>query len=335
MSVYAKIRSKLSRMLKGYNRDVRYFIGLDKAFYKNARGSRILIYHGICREDHTRFNPIFLTQKIFEAHLKLYKKYCHVISLDDYYKGNLSNDKFNICLTFDDGFANNHKYVLPLLEKYEVPATFFITGIINEDYDILWNDFLGIVSKYGPKTITYKNQAYYKGKYDLYYSADDHITLKDKLRATGFAEKAEMMEMLYPLAQFKKNEELKDFWLQMTAEQIKQLAASPYATIGAHGYYHNDLAQISADDAFNEILNVKQYLEVLINKPVTSLAFPYGSYNQDVINEAKRAGYNKQLAMDFYNDADKQDETMRERFTVSPFISPVNQLHATITGKYD
>ncbi|MBC7399372.1 MAG: polysaccharide deacetylase family protein [Mucilaginibacter sp.] len=335
MSIYSKIHTKLSRKFKGYRRDVRYYLGLDKAFYNNARGSRILIYHGICRDDHTRFNPIFLTAKIFEDHLKLYKKHCNVVSLDDYYKSNFSDGKFNICLTFDDGFANNHKYALPLLEKYQVPATFFITGIANEGYDILWNDFLGIVSKYGPQTIYYKNEEYYKGKYDLYYSADSRITLKDKLRVTGFDDKADMMKELYALVPFKKEERHTDYWLQMTMAQIKELATSQYATIGAHGYYHNDLVQTSPEDAFTEMLNVKQYLEALIKKPITSLAFPYGSYNQDVINEAKKAGYKQLLAMDFYNDRDGADETMRERLTVNPFISPVNQLHATITRKYD
>ncbi|NNU33989.1 hypothetical protein HK413_07155 [Mucilaginibacter sp. S1162] len=54
-----------------------------------------------------------------------------------------------------------------------------------------------------------------------------------------------------------------------------------------------------------------------------------------MINDAKRVGYKQLLAMDFYNDTDRQDETMRERLTVNPFISPVNQLHATITCKYD
>ncbi|NNU33990.1 polysaccharide deacetylase family protein [Mucilaginibacter sp. S1162] len=68
-----------------------------------------------------------------------------------------------------------------------------------------------------------------------------------------------MMQLLYPLAPFKTKEQHTDYWLQMTTEQIKELAASPYATIGAHGYYHNDLAQISPEDAFKEMLQVKQY----------------------------------------------------------------------------
>ncbi len=131
-----------------------------------------MIYHGVCQQDHTRFNPIFLKLKTFEQHLKFYKRHFNIISLDDYYLQNFSNDKFNICLTFDDGFANNYKYVLPLLAQYQIPATFFITAIRAAGYDILWNDFLGIVSKYGPEKIVYKNESYYKGQFDKYISTE-------------------------------------------------------------------------------------------------------------------------------------------------------------------
>jgi peptidoglycan/xylan/chitin deacetylase (PgdA/CDA1 family) len=335
MSLLTKIRSKLYRETRHWYRDARYLLGLDERYYESARGSRILIYHGICNDDHTRFNPIFLTRKTFEEHLKLYKKYCNVITLDDFYNQRFSNDKFNVCLTFDDGFANNYQYVLPLLEKYKIPATFFITAISEEDQDILWNDFLGIVGKYGPKTLQYKNEAYYKGKYNQYIALKSGISLKEKLRAAGYEEKAEMMAQLYPLVPFKINERDKDYWLQMTREQIKELATSPYAEIGAHGYYHNDLTQLSPTDAYDELERTKLYLERLTGKPVNSIAFPYGSYNKQIIAVAKLAGYDQLLAMDFYFNNDALDETMRERFTVNPFISPVNQLYATINREYD
>jgi peptidoglycan/xylan/chitin deacetylase (PgdA/CDA1 family) len=335
MSTIQKIQSKLKREFIYKARDIKYTAGIYNNFYKNARGSRIMIYHGICLSNHALFNPIFLQLKTFEEHLKFYKKHFNVLSLDDYYQQKFNSDKFNICLTFDDGFANNYKYVLPLLSKYQLPATFFVTAIRDIGYDILWNDFLTIVSKYGPQQINLNGETYFKGKYDKYYSTETNESLVNQLRRTGFAEKAAMMNLLYFLYSFKTDKTLTDYWLQMTEAHIKELSQSPYATIGSHGYYHNDLSQISIGDAAEELTYSKQYLENLIQKPVNSFAFPYGAYTPQVIEEAKKIGYNQLLAMDFHNKNDNSDLTMRERFTVNPFISTQNQMYATITRRYE
>jgi len=294
-----------------------------------------MIYHGVCMQDHTKFNPIFLKLKTFEEHLKFYSKYFNVISLEDYYQQKFSNDRFNICLTFDDGFANNYKFVLPLLEQYKFPATFFITAIRAAGYDILWNDFLGIVSKYGPEKIVYKNEPYYKGRFNKYISTESGLSLVEKLRSGGFGEKAEMMEVLHPMIPFKANKQDEDHWLQMTIEQIRQLSASPFANVGSHGYYHNDLGRININDAAGELVFSKRYLESIIQRPVNGFAFPYESYTPEVLISAKKAGYNQLLATGFHFPGDNNDPALRERFTVNPFISPNNQMYATITRSYE
>jgi len=330
-----EISSKLYREGKYLLREAGHKLGFYNNFYRKARGSRILIYHGICKCDPTRFNPIFLTQKTFENHLKFYKKHFNVISLDDYYDQKFSDEKFNICITFDDGFANNYKYVLPLLEKYQVPAAFFITAIRAAGYDVLWNDFIGIVSKYGPQKLLYKNRPFYKNRFDKYVSAKDGVSLVDKLRKGGFNEKAEMMKLLYDIVPFKSNKADEDYWLQMTTQQIRKLAASPLVTIGSHGYYHNDLVNIKISDSAEELILSKQYIENVIRKKIKCFAFPYGSYTPEVVTAAKGAGYKQLLATDFQNHADRFDTTMRERFTVNPFISTSNQMYATVTRRYE
>jgi peptidoglycan/xylan/chitin deacetylase (PgdA/CDA1 family) len=336
LTISQKIRAKLLREAKYLRNDVQHFLGFDEHFYKKARGSRILIYHGICLHDHTRFNPIFLTLKTFEQHLQLYKKYFNVISLDDHYKGNLSKDKFNVCITFDDGYANNHKYVLPLLEKYQVPATFFITAIREAGYDILWNDFMNMLGKYGPAKLEYNNKEFYKGKYNKYISKPDGINLTGMLRNGGFNIKAELIKAMYPIIPYRdKYPGDIDYWLQMTPEQIRELSASKYVSIGAHGHYHNDLAQISLNDAANEMALSKHYLENIIDKPVNSFAFPYGTYTRDIVKAAKNIGYDQLLPMDFRFSDDYEDEAMKERFIVNPFISPINQMRAIITHSYE
>jgi peptidoglycan/xylan/chitin deacetylase (PgdA/CDA1 family) len=328
--------SKLYRKTRHLYRDVNRLLRFNEKAFKNARGSRILIYHGICMEDHTKFNPIFLKYSTFERHLQFYQKYFNVVSLDDYFAGNFSQDKFNICITFDDGYANNHKYVLSLLKKYQLPAAFFVTAIRDSGYDILWNDFLWLIQKYGPKEISYKNERFYKGVYNRYISAGSGLSLIEMLRSGGFDVKAEMMELLYPLVPFRESKPYDiDYWLQMTGEQIRELASSPLATIGSHAYYHNDLSRIQVKDAAEELQKSKQFLENIVDKPVNSLAFPYGTYTQGVVQVANDAGYNQLLAMDFQSEEDRQNPAMRERFTVNPFISPVNQMHATIARSYD
>lgn len=335
MEVLRRVRSKIMREINYLRCGVGYSLG-NKHFSNSAGGSRILIYHGVCLKHPTRFGPLFLTVKTFEEHLKLYKKHCNIVSLDDFYAANFDKNMFNVCLTFDDGFANNYKYVLPLLEKYKVPATFFITGIIGAGHDILWNDFLRIAGKYGPCSLMLNEVRYKRNSVNDYITTDENaISLKTKLRASGFEEKAAMMEAIYPQVPFKHREDLRDHWQQMTPEQIRILSASPWVQIGAHGYYHNDLAKIAIDSAYHELAGVKQYLEEIIQKTVNSMAFPYGSYNTAVIAAAMRAGYKQLLAMDFNNPDDGQNAAMRERMTVNPFISPVNQLYAAIKGKYE
>src|SRR5215471_3059597 len=108
-------------------RQAKEIMNLNENFFRQARGSRILTYHGICPEDHTKFNGIFLLKDTFEEHILFFQKYFHIVSLDDYYKENFDENKFNVCITFDDGYYNNIKYVLPLMEQYKVPVTFFIT----------------------------------------------------------------------------------------------------------------------------------------------------------------------------------------------------------------
>jgi len=334
MSVPGKILSGVHRKYNHCRVDLSALSGSSRHFYRNARGARILVYHGICLQEHTRFNTLFLLKKTFEAHLQYFKAYFNLVSLEDYYQQRFRDDRFNICITFDDGFANNFTHVLPLLEKYETPAAFFITAIRDAGYDILWNDFMGMLQKYGPATLDYNGRQFRKNRYGKYMSTADGYSLTALLQAGGFEDKAMLLRTLYPLVPFRESGVPPDYWLQMTPEQIAALAASPLASIGSHGYYHNDLAKLPIADATTEMQQSKKYLEKITGQPVKAIAFPYGSYAPAVVAAAKSEGFDRLLAVDFLSPADHADPFMRERLTVNPFISVHNQLHAIINGKY-
>jgi hypothetical protein len=224
---------------------------LNENFFRQARGSRIIVYHGICLQNHTKFNGIFLRKDTFEKHLQFYKKYFQIISLNDFYNKDFNQDRFNICITFDDGYHNNFKYVMPLMEQYKIPVTFFLTAIRDAGSDILWNDYLGIITKYGPPKIRFQNEIFFKSG-NNYISLNTKKRLRDILQQTNFLQKEEMMKALAGLVVFRDKKEDEDFWKQMDANEIEQLASSNYSTIGAHGYYHNDLTEIAINECRQE-----------------------------------------------------------------------------------
>ena len=320
----------LRKRLKGLPEDIAMLLGLRQSLLKKARGNRILLYHGICRQNPLQFNTLFVKADTFEKQLQLYKKYFNIISLDDYYSERFSTERFNICLSFDDGFANNYQYVLPLLEKYEVPACFFITAIRNTGNDILWNDVLAVAYKYGPRKIAVSGEEFSKRSDGKYISSRSGLLLADILRRGDFAAKAEMMVQL---EQYKKKAPA-DYWMQMTAEQVKKMADNKWVTIGSHSHYHNDMATLSAASAAKDMEASRQYLENITGKAINTIAFPYGSYTRETIAIAKKAGYSRLLTTGFIFPDDSNDATMRERLTINPFISTTNQLLANVSGHY-
>jgi peptidoglycan/xylan/chitin deacetylase (PgdA/CDA1 family) len=328
------IVSRSKRILNQTKRNVTGLLAHHKNPLINASGIRILVYHGICLKDPHRFNTLFITLRKFERQLQFYKKYFALVSLSDVFENRLDPDRFTVCLTFDDGFANNYKYVLPLLEKYEVPATFFITSITETGYNFLWNDALSIAGKIGPGKLVFRNDNFIKASNGQYRSVSNKQSLNDLLRQEPFEVKSQLMDLLCSTTSFtsKINEE---YWMQMSKEQIQVLSKSKWATIGSHSYYHNDLVKSSFSDLKQDLEESKRFLENITNKEVKALSFPYGSYNKNVTAQAKGAGFSQLLATEFLFPEDKNDLCIKERLTINPFISSINQIYANITGNYN
>lgn len=334
MNVFEKIYRRFSRNIFHLQREIGCRFGCYHSFFTAAKGQRIIIYHGICEKDPLKYNSLFITKKLFEQHLKFYRRYFNVISLDDFFYKRFDPSRFNICLGFDDGFANNYYHALPLLEKYKVPATFFITAIRKEGFDILWNDVLAIYSASSPEQIQLAGETFVKQKNRSYVSKQSGRTLADKLRDNGFESKIKLMELVNTsLPGFPKVP--KDYWLQMTEDEIIKASQSPMITIGSHGYYHNDLARITVAEMREELHRSKSFLENLIQKPVTQIAFPYGSYSAETIVESISAGYEQLYATEFIAAVNADHSKVRERMGSNPYISTYNQMYSIVTGKYE
>jgi peptidoglycan/xylan/chitin deacetylase (PgdA/CDA1 family) len=77
----------------------------------------------------------------------------------------------------------------------------------------------------------------------------------------------------------------------MDANELRELAASPFVEIGSHTNAHADLSAASSDVAYQEMVSSKRALEDMLQRPVDAFAYPKCSYSPACPDAARRAGY--------------------------------------------
>lgn len=307
-------------------------IRLGNYLLKNKYGERIIVFHGIDKVGETRYNSRFVSEQYFEDFILNITKNYNVISLDDFYNKKFKPNTLNIALTFDDGYANNFKYAIPILKKHNIPASFYITTIHNEN-EFLWPDFIDLVSFYSDKkTITFNGKEFVKNKKEFY---SGNKSLKSELKRVSFDKIQQVYEIFNDDWQKIKQKKLDDYWQLMTEDQIKEIAKHPLFTIGSHGSTHTNLVAISTHDSKEEILHSKKELEKICNTKITEFAFPFGYYSEELVDYCSEIGYSKILLVDYNNNEDKKNELLKNRFVINPYISYEEQLYFLLRGSYD
>ncbi len=240
------------------------------------------------------------------------------------------DSKLNVVITFDDGYRNNLKYALPILDKYGVHAYYFITGIGSFERKLLWADALDIVSTLA----TENSKVHMAGKdYHLVNKGFIHRETNTPLRKSikqssisGYEEKNNLIEQLLSLYNFTGQNELNDYWQLMSNDEIALTGRSKNITIGSHGFYHNNLGALHHDDAIAEILKSKIYLENIIQKEVTTIGFPDGSYTVQLNEALNKSGFNKQFLVNYEFADDGILDYVYDRFGLYPYMGNANQI---------
>ncbi|MEM6720225.1 MAG: polysaccharide deacetylase family protein [Bacteroidota bacterium] len=315
-----------------FYKTVLFKLGFGKLLLKNRYGEHILLFHGIDAVGETNYNDRFVSKAFFEEFIQYISTHYNVISLNNFYQKKFKKDTLNIAITFDGGYLNNYKYAVPILEKYNVPASFFITTIHGKA-PYLWTDFLDIVSYHTDKTeIILERNLYHKNEQHEFIWND--ISMKNVAKALPY----DVLEMIYKI--FKDDWEAlppikyEEYWMLMNAQQIKEIADHPLFTIGAHGETHASLVDIPIEEAKQEILNSKIQLETICKQPITEFAFPFGFYNQELAYYCKEIGFEQLLLVDYNTKNDAQNDKWKNRFVINPYISMEQQVACLLKGSY-
>jgi len=76
----------------------------------------------------------------------------------------------------------------------------------------------------------------------------------------------------------------------MNWDMIREMSIAGMS-IGSHGYSHQNMANLSFNDAKDELLKSRETIAKNIDKVISSFSFPFGQYNNNLIELAWRCGY--------------------------------------------
>ncbi|HTA82885.1 MAG TPA: polysaccharide deacetylase family protein [Bacteroidia bacterium] len=203
------------------------------------------------------------------------------------------------CITFDDGFKDNIKYALPVLEKYKCPASFYIvTDCIDSGMPtwphLVQNLFVN-TNKY-----TLKIEAKYVegGINEKFSSEKERISYGDVfLRRLLSMPSAAAAELFNRAKEYFGDVRMPEN-LMMTWDEVKQLFTAGYV-IGSHTMSHPVLSLLEDDDKVREEFSRSgEHIKKVCGKFPETIAYPLGIANERIMKLAKECGYKYGLTVE-------------------------------------
>lgn len=236
----------------------------------------------------------------FDAQLALLKERYHMLTVEEFDHHLLHRRRFpkgSVLLTFDDGYADNHTFARPLLEKHGLQALFFIaSGYIGSGREYWWDELERLLLLNGKLPIAFHFASdglrldWRDGEVQE-AAGKAYTQLLDLLRALPGQVRdghlAALREQLHAPHQ-------RSTHLPMTWEELRAFAASPAVVIGAHTRSHPSLMQVSPEEQAAEIIGSKQDLEHQLQLPVKYFSYPFGTgadFNATTERLAREAGF--------------------------------------------
>ena len=251
---------------------------VSRGLHRISSRTVVLLYHRVTKLDHDPWG-IAVQPKNFAEQLQVVRE-IGAVALRDTEPGSLRpfSPACSVAVTFDDGYADNYRQALPLLEKFEVPATIFVaTGYTGKAVPFWWDDLQALLL--GSK-LKHNVEVSISGQpVTLYPVQDEHPIdalkrVHPLLQQLDAAERNEALAMLRETVRFDQAHRSADF--AMNEEELEKIAASPFIEVGAHTVTHPKLSALPPRRQREEIEESKKYLEDTLGKRITSFAYPFG-----------------------------------------------------------
>jgi peptidoglycan/xylan/chitin deacetylase (PgdA/CDA1 family) len=236
-------------------------------------GATCLLYHRILPDSEINpeyyFAGLSVSMGSFEQHLDYLRSKMQPRRVRELFSRDTKANPKAVGVSLDDGYLDNALYALPLLEKYEIPATIFVTPRLSKEPSLMWwfeleqriHNSSGGAIEHGTQSIAWDHTPQTKRR---------AVQQLDVICKT--ANPAKLRELLDQLPEL----ENIAYPTMLNEEQLRELAQHPLIDIGAHALSHHALAQLSYEQAKEEIAGgLEELTRITGTKPIL-FAYPYG-----------------------------------------------------------
>ncbi|HEX7287830.1 MAG TPA: polysaccharide deacetylase family protein [Candidatus Angelobacter sp.] len=218
-----------------------------------------------------------IDEQVFEQQIRFLRNSYRIVTVDEICR-ELDEDGRPgqaVALTFDDGYRSVYTKAFPVLRKYGVPATVYLTASAVETGEISWYDRIFAAAMLCPAdTIQIEGDA--QRRFAL-TSQESRMRAATEIVKTlrGYSNQARIAACaaLDKKAQLPPAE-TKDRML--TWAQIHEMQKSGIH-FGAHTMSHPAVSRLSPSEWEHELVDSKRLLEERLQQQVVHFAFPFGS----------------------------------------------------------
>jgi glycosyltransferase involved in cell wall biosynthesis/peptidoglycan/xylan/chitin deacetylase (PgdA/CDA1 family) len=282
-----------------------------------ARCALSLMYHRVANTSSDPYQ-LCVAPRHFEEHLEVVRKNAQVLPLTEL-ADHLRRGRWprrGVVFTFDDGYVDNLRTAKPLLERYDMPATVFVTsGALGIEHEFWWDEIERLLLRPGtlPRSLTLEVNGIAR-TWDLaagsHYCETEAANRSWSLNepAASLAPRQRFVQTIYrfvlPLRADEKRSVLDQLeaWAPtsdaalsdhrtLSPDDLAELARGSLIEIGAHTVTHPMLPALSISEQYVEMHRSRLQLEQLLGRPVTSFAYPHGEYSPDTLVAVREAGF--------------------------------------------
>jgi peptidoglycan/xylan/chitin deacetylase (PgdA/CDA1 family) len=238
----------------------------------------VLMYHSVVEEPEQTANTIRISQSraSFESQMSALSRRFNPVSIEqvmEFAAHGRRLPRWSVAVTFDDGFADNYDVVLPILSRYQIPATFYIMVNAVETGTPPW--YVRLTFAFSTTTVaTWKHPE--NGHSFAIGSADGKQAALSIAWDLGAARSGDAQERL--MQQIEESLQIEPLdahsGLMMNWDQVRALKKAGH-TIGAHTLSHPNLAHVTEGEARSEIWGCKERLEEKLREPIQHFSYPH------------------------------------------------------------